>query len=161
MICFWQKGYSKTTRSRFILSLHHCLVSWKITPLYCFSSNLICFRQKDLMEVKFSNFRVLVWEFIKSFMSYLKPPVRFRLDFVLLFSVMRDMFSVLFHLKLYVVWAKGAHECTQFQIFDCSRETSLNLNSDKLLLLKVYKMSAKKVQRSYASWYWRVMQNLK
>ena len=161
MICFWQKGYSKTTRSRFILSLHHCSVSWKITPLYCFSSNLICFRQKDLMEVKFSNFRVLVWEFIKSFMSYLKPPVRFRLDFALLFSVMRDMLSVLFHLKLYVVWAKGAHECTQFQIFDCSRETSLNLNSDKLLLLKVYKMSAKKVQRSYVSWYWRVMQNLK
>ena len=32
---------------------------------------------------------------------------------------------------------------------------------EKLLLLKIYKISAKKVQRSYVSWYWRVMQNLK
>ena len=32
---------------------------------------------------------------------------------------------------------------------------------DKILLLKVYKISAKNVQRSYVSWYWRVIQNLK
>ena len=38
---------------------------------------------------------------------------------------------------------------------------SPNVYFDKLLLLKVYKISAKKVQRSYASWPWRVMQNLK
>ena len=30
-----------TTRSGFIKVLHHCSVSWKITPLYFFSSNLI------------------------------------------------------------------------------------------------------------------------
>ena len=29
------------------------------------------------------------------------------------------------------------------------------------LLLKIYKTSTKKVQRSYVSWHWRVMQNLK
>ena len=32
---------------------------------------------------------------------------------------------------------------------------------DMLLLLKVYKISAKNVQRSFASWHWRMMQNLK
>ena len=32
---------------------------------------------------------------------------------------------------------------------------------DRLLLLKIYKISAKKVQRSYVSWHWRMMQNLK
>ena len=31
----------ETTRSGFIQILHHCSVSWKITPLYFFSSNLI------------------------------------------------------------------------------------------------------------------------
>ena len=38
---------------------------------------------------------------------------------------------------------------------------SPNVYFDRLLLLKVYKISAKKVQRSYPSWPWRVMQNLK
>ena len=150
MICFWQKGYSKTTRSRFILSLHHCSVSWKITPLYYFSSNLIYFRQKDPMDVKFSSFWVNGWEFTKFLMSYLKPPVSFPLEFALLFSVIRDTFSVLFQLKLYMVWTKGDHQYTQLQIFDCSCEMSPNLYSDKFLLLKIYKMSAKKVQRSYS-----------
>ena len=31
----------ETTRSGFIQILYHCSVSWKITPLYFFSSNLI------------------------------------------------------------------------------------------------------------------------
>ena len=31
----------ETTRSGFIQILHHCSVSWKITPLYFFSSNLL------------------------------------------------------------------------------------------------------------------------
>ena len=38
---------------------------------------------------------------------------------------------------------------------------SPNLYLDRLLLLKVYKISAKKVQRSCVSWHWRLMQNLK
>ena len=38
---------------------------------------------------------------------------------------------------------------------------SPNLYLDRLLLLKVYKISAKKVQRSCGSWYLRLMPNLK
>ena len=38
---------------------------------------------------------------------------------------------------------------------------SPNLFLERLLLLKVYKISAKKVQRSFVSWHWRFMQNLK
>ena len=40
-------------------------------------------------------------------------------------------------------------------------EISPNLYFDRLLLLKICKISAKIVQRSYVSWHWRVMQNLK
>ena len=47
------------------------------------------------------------------------------------------------------------------QNFDCPREISPNLYFDRLLLVKVYRISAKKVQRSYVSWHWRVIQNLK
>ena len=42
---------------------------------------------------------------------------------------------------------KEAHRTAKFQTFNCSREVSLNLYFDRLLLLKVYEISAKKVQR--------------
>ena len=45
-----------------------------------------------------------------------------------------------------MIWTKGVYQSTKFQIFDCSRETSPNLYFDMLLLLKVYKISAKNVQ---------------
>ena len=48
-----------------------------------------------------------------------------------------------------MIFTKVAHQSTKFQTFDCSGENSPNLYFDKLLLLKVYKISAKKVQRSY------------
>ena len=38
---------------------------------------------------------------------------------------------------------------------------SPNLHHDRLLLLKVYKISAKKLQKSFVSWHWRLMQNLR
>ena len=95
-------------------------------------------------------------------MSHLKPQVSFSLNFASLFNVMRDNSSILSWLKLYMIFTKEAHQSAKFQKnFDCSGEISPNLYFDRLLLLKVYKISAKKVQRSYVSWYWRVMQNLK
>ena len=60
-----------------------------------------------------------------------------------------------------MIFTKGAHHSAKFQTFDCSGEISPNLYFDRLLLLKAYKISAEKVQRSYVSWYWRVVQNLK
>ena len=78
------------------------------------------------------------WKFTKFLMSYLKPQVSFSLNFASIFNVMRGN-----------SW------------FRLLRWISPNLYFDRLLLLKVYKISAKKVQRSYVSWHWRVMQNLK
>ena len=61
-----------------------------------------------------------------------------------------------------MIFTKGAHQSAKFQKnFDCSGEISSNLYFDRFLLWKVYKISAKKVLRSYVSWYWRSMQNLK
>ena len=60
-----------------------------------------------------------------------------------------------------MIWTKGAHRSAKFQTFDCSRKISPSLYFDRLLLLQVYKISAKNVQRSYVLWPWRVMQNLK
>ena len=60
-----------------------------------------------------------------------------------------------------MIWTKGAHQSAKFQTFDCSCKISPNLYFHTLLLLKVYEILAKKVQRSYVSWPWRLMQNLK
>ena len=43
-----------------------------------------------------------------------------------------------------MIFTKGAHHSAKFQTFDCSGEISPNLYFDRLLLLKVYKVSAKK-----------------
>ena len=66
-----------------------------------------------------------------------------------------------FQLKLRMIFTKGAHQSAKFQTFDWSGKISPNLYFDRLLLLKIYKTSAKNVQRNYVSCYWRVMQNLK
>ena len=43
-----------------------------------------------------------------------------------------------------MVFTKAAHQSAIFQTFDCSGEISPNLYFDRLLLLKVYKVSSKK-----------------
>ena len=53
-------------------------------------------------------------------------------------------------------WRKQSINVSNFRLSILS-----NLYFDRLLLLKVYKISAKKVQRSCVSWHWRLMQNLK
>ena len=50
-----------------------------------------------------------------------------------------------------MIFTKGAHQSDKFWTFDCLGEISPNLYFDRLLLLKVDKISAKKVQRSYFS----------
>ena len=84
-----------TTRPGFIQILHHYSVSWKITPVYFFSSNLIYFGQKHPIQVKFLDFWVDGWKFTKFIMSYLKPQASFFLNFASHFNVMGDKSSVL------------------------------------------------------------------
>ena len=44
-----------------------------------------------------------------------------------------------------MIWTKGVHQSATFQISYCSREMSPSLYFDRLLLLKIYKISANKV----------------
>ena len=119
-------------------------MSWKITPLYFFSSNLIYLGQKYPIKMKFLDFWVFGEKFTKFLMSYLKMQVSFSLDFASLLKIMRDKTSVLFSLKLYMVFTKEAHQSAKFQTFHCSVENSPNLYFHRLILLKVYKIQLKK-----------------
>ena len=56
----------------------------------------------------------------------------------------------------FIILMEGAHQSAEFQTFDFTK-----LYLDRLLLLKVYKVSANKVQKSCVSRHWRLMQNVK
>ena len=60
-----------------------------------------------------------------------------------------------------MIFTKGVHQSAKFRTFDCSGEIWSNLYVDRLLLLKVQKISTKKTKRIYVVWYWIVEQNLK
>ena len=69
-------------------------------------------------------------------MSHLKPQVSFSLNFTSFFSVILHHHSE----TLYDL-VKGTHQSAKFQTFNCSCEISPSLYFDKILLLKVYKIS--------------------
>ena len=73
-------------------------------------------------KCKFSDLPLLTLKFTKFLMSFLEPRVSFSSNFASLFSVMRHNSSVLFHLNLYMLWTKGAHQSANFQTFNYSHE---------------------------------------
>ena len=72
---FWWKfakflmSFFQTTGQFFFQFLHDSSVSWKITPLYFFRSNVIYFVQKGLISENFKDFLVLGSTFTK-FLSF-------------------------------------------------------------------------------------------
>ena len=86
---------------------------------------------------------------------------QFFFRFSWLFNIMRHNSSVLFYLKFYILSTKGAYQNTNLVKFYVSSRKSDILHFDGLLLSKSCTVSAKKVQKSYLSWHWRVMQSLK
>ena len=96
----------ETTRSGFIQFLHHCSLSWKITPLYFFSWSFIYFGQNYPFQVKF--FGLLSgWEKIIQ-ISHVT------------FETTSQFF---FKRKFFFFFNKSA----KFQTFDCSGQISQNL----------------------------------
>ena len=76
--------------------MHHFSMSWKITPLYFFSSNNINFAQKEPSKVKIFENWVSRSKYVKFLMPILKWQVDSSLNFVSLFSFIKDNSSVLF-----------------------------------------------------------------
>ena len=62
---------------------------------------------------------------------------------------------------LYHLDKRSPSKCKISDFWLHSHEISPYLYFDRHLLLKVYTFSAKKVQRSYVSWHWRMKQKLK
>ena len=144
--------------------MHYFPVSGEITLLYIFSWNFILFDKRSTSQCKFPGFRLLTQKMAKFLVSFFRPCVSFHVD--------------CFH-HCSVSWITPLYFCSSNLLFFGQKDpikrksngamkvpnlrlsSSQNLYFDRLFLLKVYKISAKKVQRSYVSWHWRMIQNLK
>ena len=123
----------------FLQILNHSSVSCKTAPLYL----------GTYQSANFWDFRVLIQNSPK--LSFLKQRFSFSSDFASLFSDMRYNSSVPFYRIFYILSKKGASKSTNLVKFHVSSQTSRILHFDGLLLFKWYKVSVKKVQKSYLS----------
>ena len=135
-------------------------MSWQITLLYLFSWNCTWFGQK--VPIKVQNFRLST------------AHVKYHQIYTLLSSFFWKYIK--FQVKKYRgVMSHDTDEwCKIWRKLICCFKTEKNLvNFDRVLesllckqlllflLYKVYNVWAKKVEMSYRSWHWGVMQNLK
>ena len=130
-------------KSVFHQSLHHLAVSWNIVLQYFFSSNIICFVQKERIKVQiFETFECWCENSPNSCLFW--KQISFSSIFASLFSVMRHNSSTLFKLKFYILSTKVAYQSTNLVKFHVSSRKSEILHFDEFLLSKSYKGSAKK-----------------
>ena len=141
--------------------MHHSSVSWEVTLLYFFSWNCTRFGQKE--SIKVQNFRLstahlkfhqictligsFCWKFIKLQLKKYRGVMSHDTE------------------KWCKIWRKTDLLFQKWQEFDevlTQLGKSLkHLLFDWFLLCKVFNVWPKKLQRSYHSGHWRVMQNLK
>ena len=141
----------KTTRSGFIQILHPCSGSSHNSSVFLQLKTCILWTKRAHLEEIFR----LLGGWLK---IHLIPHVIFETTRQLFFKLSitlwcneRLLFCT-FLADIYLIQTKGTHQSAELQTLDCSPGMSPNLYFDRLLLLKVYKISAKKVQRIYVSW---------
>ena len=134
-------------------------MSWEINLLYFFSWNFMGFLQKEPTRVQ--NFRPLTAQ------------VKFHQICTLVGCFCWKYIKLKKLWTKYVSWYQRIVQNLKKNLFFVSKMTRIwwiliwalkslkNLHFDWSLLCKVYNVWPKKVQRSYTSWHWRVMQNLK
>ena len=134
-------------------------VPWQITLAYFFNWNFIWFGQKE--PIKVQNFRLLTAHVIFNQICTLIGSFCWKYN--------------KFQLKKYrgvtsryteewcKIWGKTDlfQKWQEFGQFWSEHSSLENLHFDRSLSWKIYNVWPKKVQRSYLSWHWRVMQKLK
>ena len=138
--------------------LHHCSVPWQITPLVFFLAQTSYTLDKNSpLEWDFQTFEWLGENSPNSSCHIWNHKSVFLLNFASLLNAMGDKSSVLFYLKLYLIFTKGSHHSAKFQTSDCSGKLWPNFYFDRLLFWKCIKFQLKKVWKSYVSWCQRVI----
>ena len=130
----------ETTRSRFTQILH-------LYSLYFLSQTLILWTKRaHRSEI----FRLLSGLFTK-FLVMFETTSQFFFKLFITLQCHEKLFCTFLAETVHDFDKRSASKCKISQTFHCSCKISLNLYFHRLLLFKVYKISAKKVQRSYVS----------
>ena len=147
-------------KSFFLQILHHSSVSWEITPLYLFRLNVVYKIKRTNQNKHFENFKCsgqnspnscYIWNNKSLFLQILHhSSASWDVTPLYLFSLnFPDILST-----------KGAYQSTNLVNFLMNSRKSVILCLDGFLLSKPYKVWAKKVQKSYLTWHWRVIKGL-
>ena len=147
-------------KSVFLWILHQPSVSWDINPLYFIRWNFIYFQQKKPIKVqiwwKFTwavkslKFCTLMGSFYPNHIKF--QPKKYRR------VISHDTEEWCKVYRKTDLWFQIWHE--EFGEFSLNHSKVWKFLVDGLILSKVYKVLVTKMQRSYLSWHWTVMQNL-
>ena len=111
------------------------------SSLYFCSSSNIYFGHKEPIKTNFLDFRVLGSKFVEFLMSVLKQQVSSSSICVSFFIVMTHNSSVNFKVIHFLLWAKGSHQSSNFDTFECSGEnlpnSSCHFPSKKSVFLQI------------------------
>ena len=100
--------------------LHHSSVSWNITPLYFFSSNNVCFVQKELINGQiFETCECKTCQTLHVNFETTSNPSSNLASFFIVITHNSFVNSKLIH---FLLWIKGSHESPNFETFKCSGE---------------------------------------
>ena len=102
--------------------LYPFLVSWKITPLYLFSSSNIDFAQKETIKVKLFETFECSGQNLSNFLCQFWNDKSILLQILHHSSLSWNISSVDFKLILFLLWIKGSHQNPNFETFKCSGE---------------------------------------
>ena len=119
--------------------MHHSSMSWEITPLYFFSWNCIYFQEKEPNKVQ------IWWNFTWAVES-------------LKFCTMMGSFCSN-HIKLSLMTLKSGAKFKENQTCGFKYEEFVKFSMGSCSP-KYAKFEPTKIQGSYLSWHWTVMQNL-
>ena len=139
--------------------MHHSLLSREITFLHFFSWNFISFGQKE--PIKVQNFWLMTAHVKLHQICALRGSFRWNYIKFQLKKVWR--IYITWHWKVIQNLKKSWFAVSKMKrvwwiLFEVSSQISQNFPFDWFLFCKVPNLWLKKVQRSYLTWHWRVMQ---
>ena len=121
----WKKIFTKQNSIFFKFFINFSAIKYSSVILFL-AQALHTFLKSNLLKSKFWDFRVLGSKFVKFLTSVLSWQANSSSNFVSFFIVMTQNSPVNFKLIHFLLWTKGSHENTNFDIFKCSDENLLN-----------------------------------
>ena len=113
----------KTTSQVFLnycTTLQCHVMSYHDTQFLCnFFAQLYISQTKKSLKMQIISSVSATVKFNKFLMPFMKAQVIFSSNFASIFSIIVHNPSVIFHLKNYTLWSKGAHESANFETLEC------------------------------------------